>query len=229
MPSPPSSPAAGPAPRSMPASPVRHPIFARFYAWLGEGMEKGGVGDHRHRLLASLSGTVLEVGAGNGLNFPHYPPSVTRVLAIEPEPHLRELAVRNAAGATVPVEVIDGAAEQLPAEDGQYDAVVATLMLCSVRDPVVALREMHRVLRPDGELRFMEHVVAESAGPRRIQRLLDATCWPLCFGGCHASRDAVLAIETAGFSVRDVVRYQLPDTRIPWPTAPHARGVAVRR
>ncbi len=212
----------------MPARQVRHPIFARFYARLGTGMEKSGVGDHRHRLLADLSGSVLEVGAGNGLNFRHYPPTVTWVVAVEPEPHLRELAVLAADRAAVPITVIDGAAERLPAGDGEYDAVVATLMLCSVSDPAAALREMHRVLRPGGELRFMEHVLAETATMRVVQRIADATCWPLCFGGCHASRDAVAAIEAAGFSVRDLVRYQFPDTRVPWPTAPHARGTAVR-
>ena len=212
----------------MPARQVRHPIFARFYARLGTGMENAGVGDHRQRLLAGLSGSVLEIGAGNGLNFRHYPPTVTRVVAVEPEPHLRELAQISAAAAAVPIMVTDGTAERIPASDGEYDAVVATLMLCSVGDPVLALREMRRVLRPGGELRFMEHVLAASAGGRGIQRLADATCWPLCFGGCHASRDAVAAIEAAGFRVGDVVRYQLPDTQIPWPTAPHVRGVAVR-
>jgi SAM-dependent methyltransferase len=207
---------------------ARHPIFARFYARLSAEMEKAGVGDHRHRLLAGLSGSVLEIGAGNGLNFRHYPLAVTRVVAIEPEPHLRALAAISADRADVPITVADGTAERLPAGDGEYDAVVATLMLCSVNDPLVALREMHRALRTGGELRFMEHVVAQSAGARRVQRLADATCWPVCFGGCHASRDTVAVIEAAGFSIRELVRYRLPDTRVPWPTAPHARGVAVR-
>ena len=212
----------------MPPRQVRHPIFARVYACLGTGMEKAGVGDHRRQLLAGLTGSVLEIGAGNGLNFLHYPPTVTSVVAVEPEPHLRALAEVSASRAAVPITVMDGTAEQLPAGDGEYDAVVATLMLCSVRDPDVALREMHRVLRPAGELRFMEHVLAESAGCRRIQHFADATCWPVCFGGCHVSRDVVEAITAAGFSVRDLVRYQLPDTRVPWPAAPHARGVAIR-
>jgi ubiquinone/menaquinone biosynthesis C-methylase UbiE len=212
----------------MAARQVRHPIFGRFYARLSAGMERAGVGEHRRQLLAGLSGSILEVGAGNGLNFRHYPPAVTSVVAIEPEPHLRALAVINADLAAVPITVIGGTAERLPAGDGEYDAVVATLMLCSVSDPATALREMHRVLRPGGELRFMEHVLAESAGRRRLQRLADASCWPRCFGGCHTSRDAVAAIEAAGFSVRDLMRYRLPDTRVPWPTAPHARGIAIR-
>jgi ubiquinone/menaquinone biosynthesis C-methylase UbiE len=212
----------------MPTKPVRHPLFARFYARLSAAMEAAGVADHRDKLLAGLTGSVLEVGAGSGLNFGHYPQTVTSVLAVEPEPHLREIAGRAARQAAVPITVIDGTAELLPAGDGSVDAVVASLMLCSVADQSVALAEMRRVLRPGGELRFMEHVSAESSGQLRIQQLADATVWPLCFGGCHASRDSVSAIATAGFRVTEVTRYRLPESRIPWPTAPHARGAAIR-
>jgi ubiquinone/menaquinone biosynthesis C-methylase UbiE len=212
----------------MPSAAVRHPVFARFYSRLSAGMERGGAGEHRRKLLAGLTGSVLEVGAGNGLNFGHYPGTVTAVLAVEPEPHLRALAEQSARRVTTDITVTDGVAEQLPAGDQVFDAVVATLMLCSVTDPALVLREMRRVLRSGGELRFMEHVAAESAGPRRIQRIADATCWPACFGGCHAGRDPVAAIAAAGFRVRELENYRLPDTRFPWPTVPHARGIAVR-
>jgi ubiquinone/menaquinone biosynthesis C-methylase UbiE len=207
---------------------VRHPLFARFYARLSVNMETAGVGRLREELLAGTAGMVIEVGAGNGLNFGHYPRSVSSVLAVEPEPHLRGIAERSAAAARVPIKVVDGSAEQLPAEDGSFDAVIATLMLCSVPDPQAALAEMRRVLRPGGELRFMEHVRADTPAYRRMQQLADATFWPVCFGGCHASRDPVAAIGAAGFTVTDLTRYRLPDSRLPWPTAPHARGVAVR-
>jgi ubiquinone/menaquinone biosynthesis C-methylase UbiE len=207
---------------------VRHPVFARVYARLGASMENAGVGKLREELLAGLTGAVIEVGAGSGLNFGHYPPSVSNVLAIEPEPHLRSIAEQAAGIARVPIKLVDSRAEQLPADDGSFDAVVATLMLCSVSDPGVVLAEMRRVLRPGGELAFMEHVRADTPGYRRIQQLADATIWPTCCGGCHASRDPVSAIEAAGFTIRDLTRYRLPDSRIPWPTAPHARGVAVR-
>jgi ubiquinone/menaquinone biosynthesis C-methylase UbiE len=212
----------------MPSAAVRHPVFARFYSRLSAGTERAGVGEHRHKLLAGLTGSVLEVGAGNGLNFGHYPAAVTAVLAVEPEPHLRALAEQSARRATTDITVTAGVAEHLPAGDEDFDAVVATLMLCSVRDPAIALRELRRVLRSGGELRFMEHVAAKSAGLRRVQRIADATCWPACFGGCHASRDPVAAITAAGFRVRELEEYRLPDTRFPWPTAPHARGIAVR-
>jgi ubiquinone/menaquinone biosynthesis C-methylase UbiE len=212
----------------MPAGPVRHPVFARLYARLSTGSERAGVGDHRREVLSGLSGSVIEVGAGNGLNFRHYPATVTAVLAIEPEPHLRAIAERNAAMSEVPVTVLDGLAEQLPAARGAFDAVVATLMLCSVGDQAAVLREMYRVLRPGGQLRFMEHVSAQSAVGRRLQQLADATVWPACFGGCHAGRDTVAAIGAAGFSIIKLTRYRMPGNRLPWPTAPHARGVAVR-
>jgi ubiquinone/menaquinone biosynthesis C-methylase UbiE len=206
----------------------RHPIFARFYARLSAGMEHAGVGEQRQQLLAGLTGAVLEVGAGSGLNFAHYPPSVGSVLAVEPEPYLRGVAERQARQVKAAVQVAGGTAEQLPADDGAFDAVVASLMLCSVRDQRAALAEMRRVLKPGGELRFMEHVSAESPGLRRIQRLADASVWPSCFGGCHASRDTVAAISAAGFRITELTRYQLPESRLPWPTTPHARGVAVR-
>lgn len=212
----------------MQSTEVRHPIFARFYARLSQAAEASGMGVHRRRLLTGLSGSVVEVGSGNGLNFGYYPADVTSVLAVEPEAYLRELARQNAAKAPVPVSVTAGTAERLPAADQQFDAAVVTLVLCSVKDLSAALTEVHRVLRPGGELRFMEHVAADSGGLRGLQRLADATCWPVCFGGCHASRDPVSAMSEAGFTVTQISRYRLPDSRFPWPMSPHVRGIAIR-
>jgi ubiquinone/menaquinone biosynthesis C-methylase UbiE len=212
----------------MPNKQGSHPIFARFYTRLSASMEPV-VGQHRDRVLAGLTGSVLEVGAGNGLNFSHYPRSVTSVLAVEPEPHLRMIAEAAARQAPVPITVTAGTADHLPADDASFDAVVASLMLCSVPDQRAALREMLRVLRPDGELRFMEHVRSEAPTQLRVQRFADATIWPACFGGCHASRDTVAEITAAGFRITELTRYELPESRVPWPTTPHASGVAVKR
>jgi ubiquinone/menaquinone biosynthesis C-methylase UbiE len=212
----------------MPSTQVNHPIFSRFWAWMSSRLDAGGAADHRRRLLAGLSGQVIEVGAGSGANFAHYPAQVSRVLAVEPEPHLREIATRNAGHAPVHVDVVDGVAERLPTSDASADAVVLALMLCSVADQGVALREAHRVLRPGGEVRFYEHVRAETAGLARVQRALDATVWPTMGGGCHTSRDTAAAIEDAGFTIEQIDRFRFPDIRLSTPMTPHILGVARR-
>jgi ubiquinone/menaquinone biosynthesis C-methylase UbiE len=191
-------------------------------------MERAGVAAHRRRLLAGLSGRVLEVGAGNGMNFMHYPRDVTSVLAVEPEPYLRDIARRTAEDAPVKIEVVDGVAEHLPAEDQAFDAAVASLMLCSVPDQRVALGEMYRVIRPGGQLRFFEHVRAVTPGLQRVQRMLDATIWPLLFGGDHTSRDTATAITAAGFTNERIDRFRFPEGRITLPSSPHILGVASR-
>ncbi len=183
--------------------------------------------DFRRQLLAELQGEVVEVGAGNGLNFPWYPESVTRVHAVEPEPHLRARAMAAAAAAPIAVTVTGGSAEQLPCDDASFDAAVCSLMLCSVPDQEVALREVRRVLKPGGQLRFLEHVRAETTGLRRLQRTFDATVWPRIGGGCHMSRDTAAAIEGAGFSIESLERFRFPQKGFS-PTSPHIIGVAVR-
>jgi ubiquinone/menaquinone biosynthesis C-methylase UbiE len=204
------------------------PLFARFYARISRVMEQAGVGEHRDRLLAGLSGEVIETGAGNGLNFAHYPAQVSQVLALEPEPRLRALAEQNAGAAPVPVEVVDGVAERIPAPDGSFDAAVACLMLCSVPDQAAVLGELHRVLRPGGQLRFFEHVQAETAGMRQVQRVLDGTVWPVLFGGCHSGRDTAAAISGAGFTIDRLERFEFPESRLPSPTSAHILGSATR-
>jgi ubiquinone/menaquinone biosynthesis C-methylase UbiE len=203
-----------------------HPLFARFYAWMAPRMEAGGFGEHRAALLDGLAGEVIEVGAGTGLNFPRYPQAVSRVLAVEPEPHLRAAAETEAGRAPVPVEVVDGWADDLPAGDAAFDAAVTSLVLCSVPDQGRALAEVRRVLRPGGELRFLEHVRADGTALARTQRALDATVWPRLGAGCHLARDTVAAIEDAGFTIARLDRFRFPDARISLPASPHVLGIA---
>jgi ubiquinone/menaquinone biosynthesis C-methylase UbiE len=204
-----------------------HPLFARYYARASGLMERG-VAPYRRTLLEHLSGRVIEIGAGNGMNFPHYPATVTEVIAVEPEPYLRHIAERTAANTRVPITVVDGLAEALPAEDAGYDAAVASLVLCSVREPQRALAEIHRVLRPGGRLRFFEHVQATTPVRRRIQRALDATIHPLLVGGCHCSRDTATTIEQAGFVTERLDHLSTAETQLPFPAAPQILGTAIR-
>ncbi len=180
---------------------INHPVFARLYGRFSAAAEARGVAEHRERLLAGLSGRVLELGAGTGLNFGHYPSTVTEVVAIEPEPYLRERALDAAAAVSVPVTVADAVGEAIPFPDSSFDAVVASLVLCSVSDQALVLAEFRRVLKPGGSLRYYEHVVSRSPGRARMQRLLDTTVWPRVAGGCHLARDTGASIRAAGFTV----------------------------
>ena len=191
--------------------------------------EAAGGAAHRDELLDGLSGRVIEIGAGNGLNFRYYPSSVTEVVAFEPEPFLRARAQEAAAVASVKITVADGMADALPAEAATFDAAVASLVLCSVPDQARALAELFRVVHPGGELRFYEHVVANAPRLARIQRVLDKTVWPFLAGGCHVSRDTVSAIEQAGFAVDRCRRFAFRPCACGAASAPHVLGVARRR
>ncbi|SEO59745.1 Ubiquinone/menaquinone biosynthesis C-methylase UbiE [Trujillonella endophytica] len=208
---------------------MSHPVFARLWPHLAAAGERQGTAELRDRLLAGAAGRVLELGAGSGTNFGHYPSAVTEVVAVEPEPRLRALAASAALSAPVPVTIVDGDADALPAEDGAFDVAVASLVLCSVPDQGRALAELRRVLRPGGRLLFWEHVRGEKAGLVRAQRVLDATVWPFFAGGCHTGRDTAAAIEAAGFTIERLDRFDLPDLRVNLnPASPQVLGMAVR-
>lgn len=203
---------------------VRHPLFARCLARCAPRMEQLGVAEHRRELLAGISGQVIEIGAGTGANFAHYPEGVREIVAVEPEPYLRARAVEAAAAAIAPVRVVDAVADQLPFENASF---VSSLVLCSVADQPAALAELHRVLRPGGELRFYEHVGAEDRRLASAQRVLDVV-WPYLGGGCHAIRDTLHAITGAGFAVEDVRCFVFRPCMLAAPTSPHVLGVARR-
>ncbi|MGN6188994.1 MAG: class I SAM-dependent methyltransferase [Conexibacter sp.] len=197
----------------MAAPSVHHPLFARFYTRVLAPNEGKDIRALRDELLAGLTGRVVEVGAGPGANFPHYPRTVAEVVAVEPEAYLREQARAAAASAPIPVTVLDGVADALPLEDGSCDAAIACLVLCTVPDQARALAELRRVLKPGGELRFYEHVRGSSPRMVRAQRFVDRTFWPHLFGGCHTARDTVAAIGAAGFAIersRDVRPPSIP-------------------
>jgi ubiquinone/menaquinone biosynthesis C-methylase UbiE len=206
---------------------VHHPLFARLYERMAPAFEAKGGAAHRDELLAGLTGRVVEVGAGTGLNFRHYPTTVTEVVAVEPEPYLRAKAEQAAVTASIAVTVLDGVADHLPLDSASCDAGVASLVLCSVRDQAAALAELRRVIKTGGQLRFYEHVRSHSRAFARFQQAVDVV-WPHLAGGCHASRDTVAAIEAAGFTVERVHEFMFRPAITNAPVAPHVIGVARR-
>ncbi|GAA2203918.1 class I SAM-dependent methyltransferase [Nonomuraea monospora] len=184
----------------------QHPRFAQAYARVAELVDRRGGYEHRRRLLAGAEGTVLEVGAGNGRNFAHYPPAVTRVVAVEPDDTLRDLARAQAASTPVPVSVVSGHAEELPADDGAFDEVVVSLVLCSVPSQARALAEAARVLGPGGRLRFYEHVRSPNPAFGLLEDIVTPV-WRRAAGGCRPNRDTLGAIRQAGFEVIESERF----------------------
>jgi ubiquinone/menaquinone biosynthesis C-methylase UbiE len=146
---------------------VKNPLFARYFNRFAARMEERGNRELRQELLSGLSGRVIEVGAGNGLNFAQYPRAVREVVAVEPEPYLRDRAAKAAAAAAVPIRVTDGTAEDLPAADGEFDAVVVSGLLCSVPDTPAALAEFRRPRPSPPSLRGSSAWPAKAETPSR--------------------------------------------------------------
>ncbi|HSO96502.1 MAG TPA: class I SAM-dependent methyltransferase [Acidimicrobiia bacterium] len=166
-------------------------------------------GKLRREACAGLAGDVVEVGFGSGLNLAHLPDTVTGLWAVEPSGTATRLAARRIAQAGVPVEVVgvDGARLSLPA--GRFDAALSTMTLCTIPDVSGALRELRRVLRPDGVLHFAEHGRAPVAAVARTQDRFNGLQMRLA-GGCHLNRDVVALITAAGFAVEQLRQFFLP-------------------
>jgi len=204
---------------------IDNPLFARvFHRFCGRDRGRG-ERDLRRELLAGASGRVLEVGAGNGINFEHYPAGVGQLIAVEPEPYLRSQAERAATDAPVPVRVVSGLADDLGLDGGSVDIVVVSGVLCSVPNQGAALAEFRRVLRPGGELRFYEHVRSRRARFARWQRCVDPV-WSRLMGGCHTDRDTVPAITAAGFRLERCRGFGFPPRARVYPVTPRVLGLA---
>jgi ubiquinone/menaquinone biosynthesis C-methylase UbiE len=199
-----------------------HPLFAAVYDRLIRGAERKFLGAHRDWLASRLTGRVLDVGCGTGLNFAHYPGAV-EVVAVEPDPHMLRRARARAAALGRQIELLEAGAEDLPFPDGSFDTAVATLVLCTVTDLDRSLGEIRRVLRPGGALRFLEHVRSPRAGWARFQDAV-TPIWRTIGAGCHPNRDTVAAVERAGFRVVELERY----VKGPYPVRIFVRGAAVR-
>jgi len=185
--------------------------------------ERACLGEWRRELLADLHGEVLEIGAGTGANLELYPPAVTRLVLTEPDRHMRE-RLEAKVRADSRADIVDAKAEALPFEDASFDAIVCTLVLCSVPDVDATLREARRVLRPGARFVYLEHVAAEEPSPRlRWQRVVEPV-WKHVAEGCHLTRRTGEAIRRAGF---EVVREERASMRkAPSFVRPTVRGVA---
>ena len=190
-----------------------HPIFARFYDRMFDSIEKAGLAEMRAELLSEARGRTLELGAGTGLNLPHYTDSVTALVLTEPDPHmatrLRARLQREGAPAGIDAGVDEASAEELPYDDGSFDTVVSTLVLCTVPDPARALAEVRRVLAPGGLLIFVEHVRAEGGVRAWMQDRLERP-WGFFAGGCHPNRPTGELLGDAGLRVERLDRGALP-------------------
>jgi protein-L-isoaspartate O-methyltransferase len=192
---------------------VDNPFFARVWSKMST-REPESIRRLRRENLAGLSGRVLEVGAGTGTNFAFYPATVTEVVAIEPERRLAVTARQAAGQATVPVTVSTDTVEKYQTGE-PFDAVVCSLVLCSVEDPECVLRQLFSTLRPGGELRYLEHVASE--GMRA----------PL-LGNCHTHRDTERSIVDAGFQVQEARHEWVLPSWVPLPVSKTAIGRATR-
>ena len=188
-------------PVSTPLAALRSRVFAALYDPMMRPAEKGALGRLRDEVVGSARGAVLEIGAGTGLNVPRYH-DVDRLVASEPEEPMRRRLLARVGSATVPVEVVAAPAESLPFDDGEFDTVVSTLVLCSVDDPAAAVREVRRVLRPGGRFVFLEHGGGD--GTRAVwQRRLDGL-WAAVNAGCHLTRNVTDVLASADLQLEEI-------------------------
>jgi ubiquinone/menaquinone biosynthesis C-methylase UbiE len=199
-------------------------IYARCYDFFMDRVDQARAAEHRRRLVEEAEGEILEIGAGTGKNLPLYRVA-ERVVALEPDPAMRARALQTAREARIPVEVVEGDAMALPYPDASFDAVVFSLVLCTVPDVERALTEARRVLRPGGTLRFYEHVRADDPRLARWQDRLERP-WGWVGRGCHPNRDTAAAVAAAGFIVLSLEEFDFPV--VPAIVRPHVIGIAER-
>jgi ubiquinone/menaquinone biosynthesis C-methylase UbiE len=169
--------------------------------------DRAGLLDRRATMVGQASGSVVEIGAGTGLNLAHYPGGLSELTLTEPEEPMARQLQKRVASATLPATVVQAPAERLPFPDGHFDCAVATLVLCTVPDVPGSLAEVKRVLKPGGRLLFLEHV----RGPEKLARWQDRIhpFWVRFAHGCHCNRDTVASIRAAGFEIDELEEAEL--------------------
>jgi ubiquinone/menaquinone biosynthesis C-methylase UbiE len=201
-------------------------LFARFYDRSLKATEENGLGEMRSALLADARGRVVEIGAGTGVNLDLYGDGIEDLTLVEPDPHMgARLRERLAAGGgTAPARLVAAPAEAIPFDDDTFDTAVATLVLCTIPDPVAAIDELARVLKPGGRLLFIEHVRSEDPGRARWQDRLEKP-WRFLADGCHCNRDTAAALRASAFEVDQLEDGKMP--KAPAIVRPLIRGSAV--
>ncbi|MBO9468710.1 class I SAM-dependent methyltransferase [Endozoicomonas sp. G2_2] len=168
----------------------------------------------RDRIVPLARGEVLEVGIGTGLNLPHYRAEhIERIWGLDPASQMNRTTRKRLCGTGLDLELLALSAERIPVENDRFDTVVLTYTLCSIPDPVAALREMKRTLRPGGRLLFCEHGLAPEPSIARWQRRL-TPAWRRIAGDCHMDRDVPALLEAAGFKVDDLQQGYIPGPRV---------------
>jgi ubiquinone/menaquinone biosynthesis C-methylase UbiE len=204
-------------------------FFARYYPIVMGWSEKAGEAERRHELIATATGRTLEIGAGSGQNLPHYPTTVTELTISEPSLHMIRQLTKRFDDAPPPARtrrLIQAGAEELPFRDGTFDTVVATFVHCSIPDPAAALREIARVLRPQGRYLFIEHVrSSDSPMLARFQDLVEVPHRYLA-AGCYPNRRTERLLAESPLTVSELIHERMPRAL---PTVrPNIRGVAVK-
>jgi ubiquinone/menaquinone biosynthesis C-methylase UbiE len=184
-------------------------IFARFYDRCMASTEDAGLADRRRALLSGAQGSVIEIGAGTGANLAQYPVGLTELVLVEPEKPMAERLQQHLGRIASPVRIVQAPAEAIPLPDNSFDFAVATLVLCTVRDPQQVLSELRRVLKPGGRLLFIEHVRAEDPNTAKWQDRVQPL-WLRIGHGCHCNRATLELIQASGFVVESVEHGRLP-------------------
>jgi SAM-dependent methyltransferase len=198
--------------------------FSALYDRGFKATEEAGLREMRAELLSGARGRVVELGAGTGANIDLYPETVEELVLVEPDPHMSKRLRVRLAGSGREAEIVEAPAEQLDLDSDSVDTVVVTLVLCTVPDPLAAIAEIVRVLKPGGQLLFIEHVRAEKPSLARWQDRLERP-WHFLADGCHCNRDTLASISASGLKVEDVSHDALP--KAPPLVEPLIRGSAI--
>jgi ubiquinone/menaquinone biosynthesis C-methylase UbiE len=198
-------------------------LFAALYDRGLKSTEEAGLGQMRADLLAGAEGRVIEIGAGTGVNIDLYPDAVQDLVLVEPDPHMAKRLRERLAGSPRAATIAEAPAERLPLESASFDTAVATLVLCTVPDPVAAVAELARVLAPGGRLLFIEHVRSGDPALARWQDRLEKP-WRFLGDGCHCNRDTLATLAASRFELGEVERDRIP--KAPAIVRPLVRGIA---